>query len=122
MAEETLIFEEAVKYHIKERAYKTTANIAFTLVDPNHPENLEGATIKMWIAKPGTHTPAKELSTENAGIVITDAAAGKFSLVPFYVDIPPGNYVYDIKIIYANGDNFIRFEGKYEICQTATKC
>jgi hypothetical protein len=48
--------------------------------------------------------------------------ACKFLITPVFLDIPAGGYVYDIKIFYAGGQQHTRFEGKYEICNTATKC
>lgn len=116
------VFDQAVLWDIKEREYNTTKNIGFTLFDPHIPEGLAGATIKMWIKKPGTHTPSKEVNTEEGHIVITDTAACTFSVIPFFLDVPAGLYVYDIKIFYAGGQQHTRFEGKYEICNTATKC
>ena len=78
--------------------------------------DITGASILMQLKKvAGSSDVAKEFSTDNALITITDATAGKFAIESCIIDIIPFNYVYDIEVTLATGRVLTVVEGTWEI-------
>ena len=62
------------------------------------PVNLTGAIIRMQLRKEKDGVSYLDLtSVDNAGITITNASTGSFKINTQIIDIPAGNYIYDIE-------------------------
>lgn len=70
------------------------------------PLSLSGANILMQFRKDIDSSVALELSTDNNGIVITDAVNGKLSIPEVLITMQYGTYQYDLQITLA--DNFVK--------------
>lgn len=84
--------------------------------------DLTGASVLMQLKKvAGSDTVAKEFSTDNALITITDATAGKIAIESCIIDILPFNYVYDIEVTLASGRVLTVLEGTWEITSDVSR-
>ncbi len=99
----------------------TTDAIKFTLVDSAYPDNLNGATIDMWIKNRQTGAIVAKFSTTDNTMSITDADLCKFQLNKYLCLFAAADCVYDVQIKYSNGDFKTRFEGTYTITEDVTK-
>jgi len=85
------------------------------------PINLTGATIKMQVRLSADSPSVLELSNLNGGIIITNAPNGQIRIPPKLINIPVGNYKYEIKIHLSNGENKTFVEGTWSITEEITK-
>jgi len=61
-----------------------------------------------------------ELDSQSGSITISDAKKGKFEILPFLVDIPSGNYDYDIQFE-IEGNFYTYLKGKIQVTEDITK-
>lgn len=86
------------------------------------PIDISGAIITMAMRKNYNLPVAFTFSNDGSGdgqIVITDGAAGKFSIIGKNMDVDPGIYVYDINVLTYAGENEKYIKGKWVIEPTA---
>lgn len=85
--------------------------------------DLTGATIKMQLRKNANDvSPALSLtSVSSAGITITSATLGQFSINQQIINIEVGNYQYDIQITLASGVVKTYIAGAFNITQEITR-
>jgi hypothetical protein len=67
------------------------------------PLSLSGANILMQFRKDIDSSVALELSTDNNGIVITDALNGKLSIPEVLITMQYGTYKYDLQVTASSG-------------------
>ena len=83
------------------------------------PVDLTGYTIKMYLRHLKKTGPISKQLETGAGITITDATAGKFSVLPFVADIQDGKHFFDIEFNNA-GTITTWLEGAFFIVQDVT--
>jgi hypothetical protein len=83
------------------------------------PVDLTGYTIKMYLRHLSKTGPISKQLETGSGITITDATAGKFSILPFVTDIEEGKHLFDIEF---NNSGTITtwLEGAFFIVQDVT--
>jgi len=76
--------------------------------------SLTGAVIKMQLKKECSGIPILSFtSVSSAGLTITNAASGLFTINKQIINIPAYNYLYDIEITFSNGDVKTYIEGSF---------
>jgi hypothetical protein len=85
------------------------------------PLNLTGASIKMQVRLSNDSPTVLELSNSNGGIIITNPLNGQITIPPKLINIPVGNYKYEIKIHLSNGETKTFIEGTWSITEEITK-
>jgi hypothetical protein len=104
--------------HLKGDTYEGTK---FTINVNNAPLSLTGAFIKMSLKTNKSAVRSDfDLSTTNGRLLITNATAGTFQVVPQIIDIPATLYYYDIEITLPNGKVKTYIEGQWKIEQDVT--
>jgi len=85
--------------------------------------NLTGSTIRMQLRKNADDvTPALSLtSVANAGITINAPTLGQFKINQQIIDIPIGEYLYDIQLTYATGVVKTYIKGTFSITAEITR-
>lgn len=83
------------------------------------PLNLTGAGIRMQFKQSAAAPSVAELSV-GAGITITDALGGGFTLNAFVFYMPAGRYMYDIEITLASGEIKTYMGGILRLIQDVT--
>lgn len=82
----------------------TFDQVPFSILLNNVPINLTGAVIRMQLRSECGGLVALSLtSVANAGITITNAIGGLFKINKQIIDIPAGNYSYDLEIHFSDG-------------------
>ena len=101
---------------------RTTFNaVPFQILVDAEPLNLTGAIIEMDVKKDACSTPILAFtSVASAGITITDAVDGWFSINEQYIDVKPCNYQYDIKITLADESVKRYVGGLFQVVTTIT--
>lgn len=87
------------------------------------PLSLTGCKIRCSLRKNYLTPVVWMFSTEGDGeaqILITNAAAGKFSMVGCNMDIASGHYVYDIRIWFPDGEEKVYIIGSWTLNQRST--
>jgi len=87
----------------------------------NTPVSLSGASIKMQFREDIDSPVALELSTENSGVVIVNPVIGEFKVPPTIIDIPFGEYNYDIQVTFADGTVKTYVTGSWNIIADITQ-
>ncbi|NSW46216.1 MAG: BppU family phage baseplate upper protein [Bacteroidales bacterium] len=105
------------KPHVKGDTFK---GCRFTVNVNNAPLNLTGCQIRMHLRTNPLHDSKYELSTINGKIVIIDTINGIFEIPEQIIDIPAGNYYYDIEITFPDGKVKTYINGRFEIVQDIT--
>lgn len=105
------------KPHVKGDTFK---GCRFTLKVNDIPLDLTNCQIRMHLRTNPLHSNKYELSTSNNKITIIDAANGIFEIPQQIIDIPAGNYYYDIEILFPNGNVKTYINGHFEIIQDIT--
>lgn len=83
--------------------------------------DLTGSVIEMQLRlQPGQPVALDLTSVGNAGITITDPLNGIFKINEQVIDIPAKEYMYDIKIIFPDGEIRRWIEGKFNIVNVIT--
>jgi hypothetical protein len=101
---------------------RTTFNaVPFQILIGDVPLDLTGAIIEIDVKKDACSTPILALtSVDSAGITITDAVDGWFSINEQYIDVKPCNYQYDIKITLADLSVKRYVGGLFQVVTTIT--
>jgi hypothetical protein len=86
----------------------TFPGVQFQLIINRVAKDITGAVITMVVG--GT-----KFSTDNGGILITDALTGKFQFKKQVINLTKGVYPYEIIIVFANGDIKTYLEGNWRI-------
>jgi hypothetical protein len=94
---------------------------SIVITSDGSPVNLTGASIKMELREDIDAPVALTLSTEDGTIVINDPLQGTLTIPPILIDIPFGNYLYDLQITFANGVVKTYLLGTWEIVADITK-
>ena len=104
-------------YHFKpHRRGDTWDGLALTYTLDGQPIDLSGASIRLHLRRSANDgRVALSLSTDNSGILITDAAAGQFQMPAQIIDLPPHTYVHDLEITLSNGIRKTRMAGTWKI-------
>jgi hypothetical protein len=82
------------------------------------PLNITGASIKMMLRDRSKYV--KKIFQNGEGITITNPAAGGFELDRQIIDIPAGEYTYDIQITLSDGSVKTYIYGAWTIKQDIT--
>jgi hypothetical protein len=94
-------------------------NISF--VRKGIPLNLNGAMVRMQVRSSNDSPSVLDLSSPNSGIIITDASNGQITIPSRIIDVPAGEYKYEIQIKLANGETKTFIEGNWTITENITK-
>jgi hypothetical protein len=100
----------------------TFSGVQFSVIVNGQPADLTNAQIRMQLKESVTtiRPAVAEFSVANNKIEITDALAGEFFFKKQVIDVPAKKYVYDIQIIFANGDIKTWIQGTWNILQDFT--
>ena len=100
----------------------TFLGISVTVQLDDNPMDLTGAGLAMDIRQVTRNGPLVKRLTSPFQIVITDAMAGEFSVLPFSTDgFPVGDLPYDIEVTLSNGHVHTVVIGVMEIIQDVTR-
>ena len=111
-----------LNYNIQDHVKGDTFNeLPFQISKNGLPIDLNGVEIRMQLRLNPSHPTGYILSVQGEQIEITDAAGGKFSIKEQVIDIPSGNYVYDMEFAFA--DNVVKtyIGGHWNILQDITR-
>jgi len=95
---------------------KFTVNVNSAVVD------LTDAVITMNMRLTPLGTIAKSFTTVNSGglTILSPATAGEFQIDAQVIDITADEYVYDIQIVFGNGEIKTYVGGRWEVIQDVT--
>ena len=106
---------------MKDLVRGTTYNGAeFTVTVNGQPMDLTGATIKMELKLFKESEPDKTFTTADGSMTISATTPGVFYITPQIIDIPAGNYRFDIRFFFLDGTIKTYCEGTWKILQNVT--
>lgn len=94
---------------------------SITITTNGVPVSLSAASIKMQLREDLDSPVTLELSTDNGGIVITNALSGTFQIPPQIINIPFDTYNYDIQVTYPSGIIKTYITGTWQITPDITE-
>jgi len=110
------------KLNIQALRGDTFKEYPFEILINSDPLDLTDAVIKMDVKKDACGIPLLSLSSVmDNGITITDAVSGLFKINEQIINIPAGNYQYDIQITLENGTVNTWVGGLFQVINTITE-
>jgi hypothetical protein len=103
--------------HVKGDTFDGTL---FTIKVNGVPLDLNSAHIDMDLRLEPLGVIAKTFSSDTGGIIIYNPSDGQFTVDPQIVDVPAGDYYYDIEITLSNGVVKTYVGGRWKILQDIT--
>ena len=94
--------------------------VNFTVTVNASPLDLTGATVKMDLRTSNGNLAKRFTSAGTAGINITNAEGGVFSVIEQVIDIPPNVYNHDIEITLSDDTVHTYIQGTWTITQDQT--
>jgi hypothetical protein len=109
-----------INSHISGNTWDGIPSISF--LRNSIPLSLSGAYIHMQVRQSIDSPVVLDLDNINGGIMInTPALSGIVTIPPQIVDIPVGNYIYDLKLILSSGETKTYMGGKWTILPKVTR-
>ena len=110
------------KYNFPDAVRGDTYNdVEFIITVNDAPQDLTGASIRMWVVDGNASTPTMNFNTEDDTILITDAANGTFRTAIGEITAAPKLYHYDIEITFANGEVKTWIAGYFNVKKDTTQ-
>ena len=94
---------------------------SITFLRDGSARNLSAAYIHMQVRASIDSPVVLDLSTIDSSIIIQNLLTGTISIPPRIVDIPVGNYIYDLKLITSDGEEKTPLKGTWPIISHVTR-
>ena len=100
----------------------TYDGVQFTLLntEDSSPIDITGAAIKTQFRYNSKIGKVQKEITNGAGITISDATNGVFSIDPFLIDWPANTYYFDVEMTFPNGVVRTYIQGTIKVIQDIT--
>jgi hypothetical protein len=107
--------------HIQGDTWKGLTSVTFT--NKGSAIDLTNSVVKMQVRLSIDSPSVLDLSTDNNGGItfIQPLSSGTISIPPKVVNIPVGNYNYDLKVIYPSGYTKTYFKGLFPVISHFTR-